>query len=136
MMTMPMQSQRPRILVVDDDPNLARLLSDALHAEGYEVAICEDTNSVIQQAKEFRPAAVILDVVMRGIDGFSILRELRNSTYGRRIPVVLTSGAWRVHEKQREIGATRTEAPTVVLPKPFNLQELERCLQMLGVKAQ
>lgn len=130
-----MQPQRPRILVVDDDPNLARLLSDALNAEGYDVEIWADSVSVLQQTRDFRPAAVILDVVMRGTDGFAILRELRNSPHGRRLPVVLTSGAWRIHEKQREIGATRTEAPTVVLPKPFNLQELERCLHMLGVKA-
>jgi len=45
------------------------------------------------------------------------------------------SAAWRTHEKQRHIGTTIDVAPTIVLPKPFELAELDRCLHQLGVTA-
>jgi CheY-like chemotaxis protein len=65
-----------------------------------------------------------------------VLRQLRNDPSGKRLPVVLMSAAWRANEKQRQIGTTLDIAPTVVLPKPFELAELDRCLRQLGVSAQ
>lgn len=130
------QPDRTRILIVDDQLELADMLSNVLSDEGYEVRVCSDGREAIRCIQEFQPAALILDIMMPETDGFEVLRQLRSDPSGRKLPVVLMSAAWRSNEKQRQIGTTLDIAPTVVLPKPFELAELDRCLRQLGVSAQ
>ncbi len=130
------QPQRTRLLIVDDQPDLADMLSHVLTDEGYDVTVCSDGREALRYINTIQPAALILDVVMPNTDGFTILRQLRSNPAGQRLPVVLMSGAWRTHEKQRQVGTTLDIAPTIVLPKPFELAELDRCLQQLGISAQ
>lgn len=127
---------RTRILIVDDQRELADMLSNVLSDEGYEVKVCSDGREAIKCIEDFQPAAMILDIMMPETDGFEVLRQLRSDPSGRKLPVVLMSAAWRSNEKQRQIGTTLDIAPTVVLPKPFELAELDRCLMQLGVSAQ
>ena len=128
--------ERTRILIVDDQRELADMLSNVLIDEGYDVTVCSDGSEAIRCIKDVQPAALILDIMMPETDGFEVLRQLRNDPSGKRLPVVLMSAAWRANEKQRQIGTTLDIAPTVVLPKPFELAELDRCLRQLGVSAQ
>ena len=133
---MPLQKPAPpgtRLLVVDDEPGLAELIKTVLGEEGYVVSVCTDGSRAIGMIEQEQPAAVILDVVMPETDGFEVLRQLRTNPVGQRLPVILMSGAWRRNEKQRQIGATLEIAPTIVLPKPFELVDLERCLRQLGI---
>jgi CheY-like chemotaxis protein len=125
--------QGTRILVVDDQPDLAELIKTVLGEEGYNVSVCTDGREAISRIEQEKPAAVILDVMMPETDGFEVLRQLRTNPAGQRLPVVLMSGAWRRNEKQRQIGTTLEIAPTIVLPKPFELVDLERCLRQLGI---
>ncbi len=129
------QPQRTRLLIVDDQPDLADMLSHVLTDEGYDVTVCNDGREALHYIKTIQPAALILDIMMPETDGFAILRQLRSSPAGQRLPVVLMSGGWRIHEKRRQAGTTLDIAPTIVLPKPFELAELDRCLQQLGISA-
>jgi two-component system OmpR family response regulator/two-component system phosphate regulon response regulator OmpR len=129
----PSDSQGTRILVVDDQPDLADLIKTVLGEEGYNVSVCTDGREAISRIEKEKPAAVILDVMMPETDGFEVLRQLRTNPAGQRLPVILMSGAWRRNEKQRQIGTTLEIAPTIVLPKPFELVDLERCLRQLGI---
>ncbi len=126
-------SQGTRILVVDDQPELAELIKNVLGDEGYVVTVCTDGRQAMRLVEEEMPAAMILDVMMPETDGFEVLRQLRTHRVGQRLPVILMSGAWRRNEKQRQIGTTLDVAPTIVLPKPFELADLDRCLRQLGV---
>ena len=128
-----LDSQGTRILVVDDQPELAEFIKTVLGEEGYIVSVCTDGRKAVSMIVEEKPAAVILDVMMPETDGFEVLRQLRTSPAGQRLPVIVMSGAWRRNEKQRQIGATSDIAPTIVLPKPFELSDLDRCLRQLGV---
>ncbi len=133
---MPLQklaTQGTRILVVDDQPELAELIKNVLGDEGYLVTVCTDGREAIRLVEEEMPAAMILDVMMPETDGFEVLRQVRTNPIGQRLPVILMSGAWRRNEKQRQIGTTLEVAPTIVLPKPFELVDLDRCLRQLGV---
>ncbi|MBA3947040.1 MAG: response regulator [Herpetosiphonaceae bacterium] len=122
-----------RIVIVDDQRDLADMISTFLTDEGYAVTICNDGRSALGTIQETNPAALILDVMMPDTDGFEVLRQLRVSPAGKRLPVILMSAAWRANEKQREIGTTFDIAPTLVLPKPFELGDLERCLRQMGI---
>lgn len=127
--------QRTKILVVDDQRDLADMLQHALTDQGYDVTTCNSGREAVGLIKSVQPAAVLLDVMMPETDGFAVLRELRDDSYGQQVPVILMSAAWRTQEKQRHIGTTLSIAPTVVLPKPFALADLDKCLQQLGVSA-
>ncbi len=133
---MPVRNGEPqgtRILVVDDQPELAELIKTVLGEEGYVVSVCTDGREAIRMIESEMPAAVILDIMMPETDGFEVLRQLRTNPIGQRLPVILMSGAWRRNEKSRQIGATMEIAPTIVLPKPFELIDLDRCLRQLGI---
>ena len=125
--------QPTRILVVDDQPELAELIKTVLGEEGYIVSVCTDGRQAMGMIEQEKPAALILDVMMPETDGFEVLRQLRMSPAGQRLPVILMSGAWRRNEKQRQIGTTLDIAPTIVLPKPFEFTDLDRCLRQLGI---
>lgn len=130
----PLASTATRIVVVDDQPDMADLVSSFLTDEGYAVTVVHDGSKALAMIEATNPAALVLDVMMPETDGFEVLRQLRMSPSGKRLPVVLMSGAWRPSEKNRDIGTTLDIAPTLVLPKPFELKDLERCLRQMGVK--
>lgn len=126
-------SQATHILVVDDQHDLANVISSYLTEEGYAVTICNDGREALIKIRDINPDALVLDIMMPETDGFEVLRQLRLSEAGKRLPVVLMSAAWRPSEKNREIGTTLDIAPTLVLPKPFDLQDLDRSLRQMGV---
>src|SRR5215475_7311653 len=66
-----------RVLVVDDEPTLTDLLSMALRYEGCDVRSAATGNAAVRMAKDFRPDAVVLDVMLPDVDGFEVLRRLR-----------------------------------------------------------
>ena len=122
------EQQRCRVLVVDGDPAHTSLVVQTLAAEGFDVEVSQGDHDVLEHVRMLQPSAVILDVTSTDMDGFNVLRQLRNDTIGRRLPVIVTTWAWRAHEKCREIGFTYRVAPTVVLPKPFASADLTSCL--------
>ena len=72
-----------RVLVVDDEPTLAELLSMALRYEGWEVRSAGDGMTAVRTAREFRPDAVVLDMMLPDIDGLEVLRRLDLPAGGR-----------------------------------------------------
>ena len=71
-----------RVLVVDDEPSLAELLSSVLRYEGWEIRTAADGVSAVQAAHDFEPDAVVLDIMLPDIDGLEVLRRLRASQPG------------------------------------------------------
>src|SRR3546814_13016501 len=78
-----------RALVVDDDAPIRNLLRTVLELEGWEVLEAEDGDQALALAKAERPHAIVLDVMMPGIDGFDVLAEPRGTDHGRPTAVVL-----------------------------------------------
>lgn len=66
-----------RVLIVDDEPNIVDLLAVSLKFQGFEVHTASSGPAALDRAREIRPDAVILDVMMPGMDGFGVLRRLR-----------------------------------------------------------
>src|SRR3546814_12947183 len=85
-----------RALVVDDDAPIRNLLRTVLELEGWEVLEAEDGDQALALAKAERPHAIVLDVMMPGIDGFDVLAELRGTDHGRSTAVVMRSEERRV----------------------------------------
>lgn len=85
---------KPRILIVDDEPEIGRLLSLILRGAGFEVAAVEDGRAALEHLAASATDLVLLDVIMPELDGFETLRRIRESLPTATLPVLmLTAGA-------------------------------------------
>jgi DNA-binding response OmpR family regulator len=107
-----------KVLVVEDEDPLRMALSDALTAEGYEVAEAEDGNIGYRQALEATPDLILLDLMLPGMDGFSILKGIRRARLN--VPVLILSARGEEWDRIQgfEFGADD------YLVKPFSTKEL------------
>ncbi|MGH2386096.1 MAG: response regulator, partial [Candidatus Limnocylindria bacterium] len=85
----PDDGQGPLVLVIEDDVDAAQLLRVQLHQAGYRVAVAADGESGLQTAHTLAPAAILLDVLLPGLDGWEVLRRLRADPTTGAIPVMV-----------------------------------------------
>jgi two-component system, OmpR family, alkaline phosphatase synthesis response regulator PhoP len=110
-----------RVLVVEDNTDLAAGLQYNLQLEGYEVRVAEDGRSGIELARNWSPHLVVLDLMLPGVDGYEVLRTLRAD--GNKTPVMILSARGEEADKVRGF---RLDADQYVT-KPFGVLEfLER----------
>ena len=112
-----MSTDKTRILVVDDDPELRELLGQYLSEQGYQVTGVENATEMDKFLAENTPDLIILDLMLPGEDGLSIAKRLRGSG---EIPIIMISA--RGEEVDRIVGLE--VGADDYLPKPFNPREL------------
>jgi two-component system, OmpR family, response regulator len=107
-----------RILVVDDEPNITDLVATALRYEGFEVATAGTARSALELVGTFRPALLVLDVMLPDLDGFQLHRRLTAARVG--LPVLYLSARDATEDKVRGLTLGGDDYVT----KPFSLEEL------------
>jgi two-component system, OmpR family, response regulator len=107
-----------RLLVVEDDPNILELLSASLRFAGFEVATATSGSAAVSAAKARRPDLVVLDVMLPDLDGFEVIRLMREE--GTRTPVVFLTARDATDDKIRGLTLGGDDYVT----KPFSLEEL------------
>jgi DNA-binding response OmpR family regulator len=107
-----------KVLVIEDNANLAFGLTRSLESEGYVVEAADDGNRGLELARSCNPDLIVLDLMLPGIDGYSVLRQLREK--GSDVPVLILSA--RSEEADKVVGF-RLGADDYVT-KPFGLSEL------------
>jgi len=110
-------AEKQRILIVDDDSNIAELISLYLLKECYETEIVGDGEEALRVFPEFRPNLVLLDLMLPGMDGYQVCREMRSSS---QVPIIMLSAKGEVFDKVLglELGADD------YMIKPFDSKEL------------
>jgi two-component system alkaline phosphatase synthesis response regulator PhoP len=111
-------ADRPRVLLVEDEPSLVVTLTDRLEAEGYDVEPARDGISALDRALEARFDVVLLDVALPGKNGFDVCRELRQR--GSAVPVLMLTARGEVTD--RVVGLKLGADDYLV--KPFEVVEL------------
>lgn len=111
------QSALKRVLIIDDDARLNVSIQDFLQSHGYETRSLVDGASVFDETCRYDPHIILLDVVLPGEDGFSILRNLRTFS---KVPVIMLTA--RGEDTDRIVGLEL--GADDYLPKPFNPREL------------
>lgn len=115
----------PRLLIVEDEPGIAMALEDELTHHGYEVEVARDGQTAVDEGRDSRFDAIVLDVMLPKKDGFSVCRELR--ALGVRTPILMLTA--KTEEKDTvhglEIGADD------YLTKPYRPPELRARIQAL-----
>jgi DNA-binding response OmpR family regulator len=107
-----------RVLVVEDEKKTASFIRKALQAEGYAVDVCHNGEEALAAPSATPYDAIVLDIMLPGRDGLSILRRWRQGK--NRIPVLLLSARGEVNERVEGLDAGADD----YLPKPFALDEL------------
>jgi signal transduction histidine kinase len=108
------------ILLVDDNPNNLKVLSEAIQGHGWKALMATDGESAIEQAEYAHPDIIILDVMMPGIDGFETCRRLKANSITENIPVIFMTALSDALDKVKglEIGAVD------YITKPFQQEEV------------
>ena len=110
-------AEKQRVLIVDDDANIAELISLYLTKECYETLIVYDGEEALRVFGEFKPNIILLDLMLPGIDGYQVCRELRTSS---QVPIIMLSAKGEIFDKVLglELGADD------YMIKPFDSKEL------------
>jgi DNA-binding response OmpR family regulator len=108
---------KQKILIVDDDVNIAELISLYLTKECYDTLIVHDGEAAITQFSSYQPNLVLLDLMLPGIDGYEVCREIRKSS---AVPIIMLSAKGEIFDKVLglELGADD------YVIKPFDSKEL------------
>lgn len=107
-----------RVLVVDDEPNIADVISMALRYNDFEVATAGDGNEALNQVAGFRPDLIVLDVMMPGLDGFQVAKRLAERSAD--IPILFLTARDTTEDKIRGL----TIGGDDYMTKPFSVEEL------------
>ncbi|HKZ17117.1 MAG TPA: response regulator transcription factor [Geobacteraceae bacterium] len=112
-----MNDETPHILLIEDEINLARGISFNLEQEGYRISHAESGEDALDRLRYYRFSLIILDIMLPGIDGFSVCGEIRK--LDARVPILILSA--RAEEGDRVTGLA--SGADDYLTKPFNLGE-------------
>jgi DNA-binding response OmpR family regulator len=116
-----MGDAKQKILIVEDDLDVANLLNGFFIAQGYEVIVANKGEDGVWKSQSSHPDIVILDIRLPDIDGYEVARRLRNNRRTADIPIIFLSERRALSERLRglELGADD------YIPKPFDVQELK-----------
>ena len=109
--------KRRHIMIVDDEPEIRRLLKRTLELEGYGVTSAEDGSSALAAMKECQPDLVMLDIVMPGLNGFQVLNLIREHS---DVPIIMLTGRCEVTSLRDALVLGADD----FVRKPFHTKEL------------
>jgi len=120
-----MKAVRERVLLVEDEPAMRIALQDALEAEGYRVLTARDGQAGLERALKEKPALLLLDVMLPGLNGFDLCAQLRR--LGNPVPVLMLTAKGALGDRVAGLEAGADD----YLCKPFEMAELIARIQAL-----
>jgi two-component system KDP operon response regulator KdpE len=116
------KGKKQRVLVVDDHPKVLRFIEIDLKIRGFEVTTTTSGSQALELVKSAKPDIMLLDIVMPGMDGFEVLRKLRDFT---QLPVIAFSASPGNYHEAMRLGAND------FIPKPFQPDEMASKIEAL-----
>jgi len=110
----------PKILVVDDEPDVLLIVKTGMQAEGYDVVTASNGLDALAMVKEEKPDVVILDVMMPLMDGFEVLAKLKEDDATAAVPVIMLTGL----SERSKIQKALISGIHFYVVKPFEFEEL------------
>ena len=109
-----------KVLIVEDDGNIAELLHLYLEKEGFETQVAQDGGKGVELFRSFQPDLVLLDIMLPDEDGLTILKKLRDNGPTRRLPVIMLTAKGTEYDKVVGLDSGADD----YIPKPFGMMEL------------
>lgn len=107
-----------KILIIDDEPNILQFLELGLRSEGFTVESSTDSRSAVQLAERFNPHVIVLDIMMPGINGFEVCRQLKENKH--EAAIIMLTAKDEVDDRVRGL----TTGADDYMIKPFSFEEL------------
>ena len=117
-----------RVLLAEDEPNIVAPLQYLLERAGYSVDVRDDGHAALQSALENPPDVMVLDVMLPGIDGFEILRRLREDPAAQALPVLMLTAKGQREDRERAMKS----GADLFITKPFANAELIAAVEQLS----
>jgi DNA-binding response OmpR family regulator len=114
-----------RVLIVEDDRSIARVVQLQLEHRGFSVRCCQDGVSGLQEVPKFRPEVIVLDIMLPGLDGVGVLKKLRST--GIRVPIMMLTARDTPTDKIHSLDHGADD----YLSKPFDMGELMARIRVL-----
>src|SRR6266540_4654694 len=111
--------ERSSVLVVDDDPNIRKMIIAALRREGYDFSEAPNGKDALEIMRNEHPSVVVLDLMMPIVSGWEVLQERAKDPALQQIPVIIVSA-----NRAPEIAAAVDKGICAFLPKPFDINVL------------
>lgn len=118
-----------RVLVIEDDADIAEMLAWALSDEGYDVEVCVNSGQAVEMVQSLMPDVILMDLMMPPPDGFALVPLIRGHEPTSRIPIILISAIDQI-ERHREALGLR-----FALPKPLDLWQLFEAIRRVTAVA-
>jgi len=115
----------PKVLVIDDSATVCLFMASALEKAGYQVIIATDGREGLMKALQERPDCLVLDVVLPGVSGFDVCRQLRAKDPLRRLPIIMVSVKDTPLDQNWGLG----QGADRYLPKPFSEETLVQLVE-------
>lgn len=115
-----------RVLVVDDDPDILEVFQLALEAEHYSVYPLLSPRYIFKTIREYNPDLIILDIMLNGMDGRAVFKELRLNPETQQIPVIMASARY-----DEVYLASQQYLPDAFLEKPFDMNDMLQKVSVL-----
>jgi two-component system alkaline phosphatase synthesis response regulator PhoP/two-component system response regulator VicR len=112
-----------KILVIDDEPNVVKMVRSRLEAANYEVIAALNGKEGLEKVKSEKPDLIILDILMPQMDGYTFMREVRSTNSLKHIPIVILTAK----DKMRDLFAI--EGIKDYITKPFKAEELLQAIR-------
>ncbi len=120
-----------KILVVDDELIIVKMLEKGLSRQGYEVSTANDGVQALHRVRQNRPDLIILDIMMPNMDGTEVAGRLREEEETKAIPIIFLSALW--DDQKQEKGVGEQAGLNVGIAKPFQLDQiLAKVRELIG----
>ncbi len=113
-------AEKPRILLVDDEPSIVKMVGKRLEVEGFEVLIAIDGQEGLTKAQAEQPDLIILDLMLPTLNGYEVCTMLKQDTRYQNIPIILFTA--KAQDKDEKLGMEC--GANAYVRKPFRAQEL------------
>ena len=113
-------ADRPRILLVDDEPSIVKMVGKRLEVEGFDVVVAVDGQDGLTKAQTEHPTLIILDLMLPKLNGYEVCTMLKQDTRFQKIPIILFTA--KAQDKDEKLGMEC--GANAYMRKPFRAQEL------------
>ena len=120
-------ADKPRILLVDDEPSIVKMVGKRLEVEGFDVLVAVDGQDALTKAQTGHPDLIILDLMLPKLNGYEVCTMLKQDTRYQKIPIVLFTA--KAQEKDEKLGMEC--GANAYVRKPFRAQELLETIRSL-----
>lgn len=114
------EGAKRKVLVVDDEPSIAKILRKQLEVAGFEVAVAVDGEEGLAKVREWKPELVLLDVMLPKLNGHEVCKALKADPTLSRIPVIMLTAK----TQRQDQDLAQQQGADAFLTKPFQLSEL------------